>query len=233
MAFLKSHSANETLNRLRDLPIANMEIKDRGVTEYVDLWYKMRKWTEERKPLSPDQCWLTSHFSVFTTGRRINEADLLKNPKAVPLVHSDRGGQITYHGPGQLMFYLLLDLQQRRIGVKTLIWAVEETVIRFLASLNLTAHRRLNMPGVYIKDAKIASLGFRIKKGCCYHGMSFNHQPDLSFFDCLRTCGYEDLETTSLNRQGVDLSEQEVQIGMLVQLRRLLCYNMKSDDIPL
>ena len=230
---LGSSDTNEIRNRLETLPIAELRIRDRGVAEYIDLWRGMRQWTERREPLRADQCWLASHPSVFTTGRRFDEADLLKNPRTVPLVHSDRGGRITYHGPGQPLFYLLLDLQRRRIGVRTLIWAVEETVIRFLVGLRIRSHRRPGRPGVYIKDAKIASLGFRVRRGCCYHGMSFNHRPDLSFFDCLHTCGYEDLEVTSLERQGVDLSEREVQLGMLTQLGRLLCYNMISDDMPL
>jgi len=206
---------------------AQLRICDKGITEYVELWQQMCQWVQT--PSSKDECWLTSHHPVFTMGQQANGAHLLANPHSIPLVHSDRGGQITYHGPGQLMFYFLLDLTRRQLRVKDLVWAMEEAVICFLASLSIKAHRRAKMPGVYINQEKIASLGLRITRGRCYHGMSFNHQPDLSYFDCLQTCGYEDLKVTSLSHQGFELSEDRIQQEVLGEFCRLLCYNMVSD----
>ncbi len=216
--------------KIHRIQATDLRICDKGITEYVELWQQMRQWA--RTPSLGDigdQCWLTSHYPVFTMGQQANEGHLLANPHSIPLVHSDRGGQITYHGPGQLMFYFLLDLARRQLRVKDLVWVMEEAVIYFLAGLNIKAHRRQKMPGVYINQEKIASLGLRITKGRCYHGMSFNHQPDLGYFDCLQTCGYEDLRVTSLSHQGFEISEARIQQEILNGFCRLLCYNIVSD----
>jgi len=188
----------------------------------------MRRFTSGRTSSTADEFWCLQHPAVFTLGANADVRHILSRSD-IPIVQSDRGGQITYHGPGQLMFYFLLDLTRRQLRVKDLVWAMEEAVICFLASLSIKAHRRAKMPGVYINQEKIASLGLRITRGRCYHGMSFNHQPDLSYFDCLQTCGYEDLKVTSLTHQGFELSEDRIQQEVLGKFCRLLCYNMASD----
>lgn len=216
---------------LDNLPCATMHIRDKGRTNYIELWQRMKEWTEKRDALSEDECWLTHHPAIFTFGQRAKMEHLLANPTAIPVVHSDRGGQITYHGPGQLIFYLLLDLRRRRIGVKTLVWAVEESVIRLLAKMNIVGHRRRRMPGVYVNRAKIAAMGFRIHKGRCYHGMSFNHQTELSVFEWLNPCGYADLTVTSLVNEGIVTSAWQVQLGFLQELAQTLCYNIEPREV--
>ena len=218
---------DEPIERLKKLALVPIFIRDKGVRDYVGLWQEMKKWTRERAPLTEDECWLVSHPPVLTLGQAGKRKHLLENPISVPVVQSDRGGQITYHGPGQLLFYLLLDVQRRRLGVKDLIWAAEEVIIRLLARLHLLGYRRARMPGVFVSGAKIAALGFRIHKGCCYHGVSFNHEPELGAFDWINPCGYEDLAVTSLVNEGVNISAARVQHLFLNEMEKTLCYNIK------
>ena len=212
--------------------LSPLYVRDKRTTDYVELWQQMKTWTRGRTQRSEDECWVTSHLPVFTLGQAGDKGDLLANPRAIPVVHSDRGGQITYHGPGQIIFYLLLDLHRRQLTVRNLVWATEEIVIKLLAEMNVLGHRRQHMPGVYVRQAKIAAIGFRIHKGCSYHGISLNHELDLDVFKYLNPCGYKDLKVTSIANEGIQVSGERLQSQFLEQLATTLDYNithMKED----
>ncbi|WP_456270074.1 lipoyl(octanoyl) transferase LipB [Kushneria sp. AK178] len=174
-----------------------------GVCDYTTIWEAMRRFTDERDATTQDQIWLVEHFPVFTQGRAGRPEHLL-NPGNIPLVHSDRGGQVTYHGPGQLVMYPLIDVKRRRIGVRAMVDALENAVIRSLGEHGISARSRADAPGVYVADAKIASLGLRIRRGSSFHGIAFNIDMDLSPFDHINPCGHAGLRMTQLR----DLSSQ-------------------------
>ena len=173
-----------------------------GLAEYQSTWRAMQDFTAARGPGTQDELWLLEHPPVYTLGLAGKPEHLLRQSE-IPLVKIDRGGQITYHGPGQIIAYLLLDLKQRGIGVKELVRRMEQAVIDLLADYSVTAERRDKAPGVYVGGAKIAALGLRIKNGCCYHGLSLNVDMDLSPFAAINPCGYEGLAVTQTCDQGV------------------------------
>lgn len=177
-----------------DYPI---EVYRLGIWDYTTIWEAMRRFTDERNAHTPDQIWLVEHTPVFTQGRAGKPEHLLK-PSDIPLVQSDRGGQVTYHGPGQLIMYPLIDVKRRRIGVRAMVDALENAVINVLAEHDIQAQSRPDAPGVYIDDAKIASLGLRIRRGCSFHGIAFNVDMDLTPFDYINPCGYAGLAMTQL-----------------------------------
>lgn len=153
--------------------------------------------TEARNPQTLDQLWCLEHLPVFTVGRRTKSTDL-PTDNSIPIVKTDRGGQITWHGPGQLVMYFMIDLRRRRLGVRELVRTIEGSVISLLDTWGISAQRREGAPGVYVDGKKIAALGLRVRKGACYHGLSLNVHPDLSAFSSIHPCGYTDLEVTSL-----------------------------------
>ncbi len=179
------------------------------MVEYEPTWRAMQRFTAERTADTLDEIWLVQHPPVYTQGQAGKPEHLL-NPTDIPVVKIDRGGQITYHGPGQIVAYLLLDLHRWKINVRELVRLMEQAVIDLLAEYGVTAHGREDAPGVYVGNAKIASLGLKIKKGCSYHGLAFNVDMDLSPFDNINPCGYEGLRVT-----------QCVELGMTVQLEEL------------
>ncbi len=164
---------------------------------YESVWQQMQDYTAGRTPKSADQLWLLEHYPIYTLGKR-DQRYLLPTASKIPWITSDRGGEITYHGPGQLVAYLLLDLRRRQMGIKDLVHQLEQTLIDFLATQHLQAHRRAGMPGIYVNDAKIASLGLRVRRGCSYHGASLNVNMDLSPFTDIAPCGYPDLQVTQM-----------------------------------
>ncbi len=168
-----------------------------GTRDYTTVWEAMRRFTDERDSMTPDQIWLVEHFPVFTQGRAGKPEHLL-NPGNIPLVHSDRGGQVTYHGPGQLIMYPLIDVKRRGLGVRAMVEALENAVIRTLREHGISACSRADAPGVYVGEAKIASLGLRIRRGSSFHGIAFNIDMDLSPFDHINPCGYAGLRMTQL-----------------------------------
>ncbi|MFC0338831.1 lipoyl(octanoyl) transferase [Kushneria avicenniae] len=180
--------------RLEDEPIGVYRL---GTCDYTTVWEAMRRFTDERDASTPDQIWLVEHFPVFTQGRAGKPEHLL-NPGDIPLVHSDRGGQVTYHGPGQLVMYPLIDVKRRRVGVRAMVDALENAVIRVLENHGIEACSRADAPGVYVGNAKIASLGLRIRRGSSFHGIAFNIDMDLSPFDHINPCGYAGLRMTQL-----------------------------------
>lgn len=173
-----------------------------GLAEYLPTWRAMQDFTATRGPETPDEMWLLEHPPVYTLGLAGKPEHLLRATD-IPVVKIDRGGQITYHGPGQIVVYLLLDLKRRNIGVKELVRRMEQAVIDLLAGYGTKAERRDKAPGVYVGSAKIAALGLRIKNGCCYHGLCLNVDMDLSPYAAINPCGYEGLAVTQCRDAGV------------------------------
>jgi len=176
---------------------------------YEETWRAMQLFTEQRTSETVDQIWVLQHFPVYTLGLA-TKPEHLPEKTTIPVVQTDRGGQITYHGEGQLIFYILMDLSQQGFMVKTLVSTLEKSVILFLEQLGIFAERKSKAPGIYIRGKKIASLGLKIKKNCSYHGLSLNVDMDLSPFNVINPCGYADLEMTSLKKEGIKLNVKEV-----------------------
>lgn len=173
-----------------------------GARPYRPIWQTMRQYTDQRQREDRDQLWLVEHFPVFTQGQAGKPEHILL-PGDIPVVQSDRGGQVTYHGPGQLVAYLMFDLKRCGIGVRAMVTALEQSVIEALAQHGITAFARPDAPGVYVyRDdgslAKIASLGLRVRRGCSYHGIAFNIDMNLSPFDRINPCGYAGMAMTQL-----------------------------------
>nr|WP_286206741.1 lipoyl(octanoyl) transferase LipB [Thauera linaloolentis] len=182
----------------------------------------MRVFTAERADDTADEVWLLQHPPVYTLGQAGKAEHLLRNPAGIPLVHIDRGGQITYHGPGQLVAYLLIDLPRRRLKVRELVHLMEQAIIDTLVGYGLAAERKDGAPGVYVAGDKIAALGLRVRNGCSYHGLAINVDADLAPFGWINPCGYEGLKTIRMKDFGVDDSVEGVGERLLVHLQRLL-----------
>jgi lipoyl(octanoyl) transferase len=179
------------------------------MANYESTWRAMQAFTVQRNADTPDEIWLLEHPPVYTQGLAGKPEHLLRGDTGIPVVKIDRGGQITYHGPGQLVAYLLLDLKRRGLSVRPLVRKMEAAVINLLGSYGISASYRADAPGVYVTvnhtEAKIAALGLRVKNGCCYHGLALNIDMDLTPFDAINPCGYAGLKVTQLR----DLSVRE------------------------
>ncbi|MDG0023560.1 lipoyl(octanoyl) transferase LipB [Trinickia sp. Y13] len=202
-------------------------VRWRGRVPYDAAFDEMRAFTEARTVDTPDEIWLVEHPPVFTLGQAGNPAHLLAADPAIPLVKVDRGGQITYHGPGQVLAYLLLDLRRRKLMVRELVTRIEQGVIDTLAAYNLVGVRRPGAPGIYVapgpaarghEGAKIAALGLKIRNGCSYHGVSLNVEMDLRPFLAINPCGYAGLETVDMATLGVAAGWQQVAETLAAQL---------------
>jgi lipoyl(octanoyl) transferase len=182
-------------------------VRRMGVTDYDRTWREMQTFTATRDAITGDEIWLTEHAPVYTLGLAGKPKHLLRADTVIPLVKSDRGGQITYHGPGQLVAYLLLDVKRRGLGVRTLVQKMENAVIDLLAEYRIAARHRADAPGVYVtvdgSEAKIAALGLRIKNGCSYHGLALNIDMDLAPFNAINPCGYAGMAVTQLRALGI------------------------------
>ena len=188
---------------------ANIRVERLGLTDYRQTWDAMRRFTDTRDGDTPDELWLTEHPPVFTQGLNGKPEHLLA-PGDIPVIQIDRGGQVTYHGPGQLVLYCLLDLPRLGIGVKGLVGGIERAVIELLADYSISGETLPGAPGVYVGGAKIAALGLRVRKGCCYHGLSLNVDMDLEPFARINPCGYRGLAVTGLADLGVTADLVEV-----------------------
>jgi lipoyl(octanoyl) transferase len=173
-----------------------------GRADYVSTWQAMKAFTLARHQDTPDELWLVEHPPVYTVGLA-GRAQHLPRRSDIPLVPVDRGGQITYHGPGQIIVYLLLDLRRLKLAVRPLVRCMEQAVIQLLARRGVEAHARDDAPGVYVEGAKIAALGLRIRNGCCYHGLAFNVDMDLTPFEAIDPCGYPGLRVTQARDWGL------------------------------
>lgn len=174
-----------------------------GLADYESTWHRMRDFTMARTADTPDELWQVEHSPIYTLGVAAKPEHLPRTDNHIPVIKTDRGGQITYHGPGQVVIYTLLDLRRRNLGVRTLVRRLEQAVIELLKAYRIEAKGREDAPGVYVAGAKIAALGLRVRNGCCYHGLSLNVDMDLAPFGAINPCGYPGLEITQLRDLGV------------------------------
>jgi lipoyl(octanoyl) transferase len=198
-------------------------IRHLGLALYEPTWRAMQKFTDERQDATRDEVWFVEHPPVFTLGLNASREHVLA-PGDIPVVQIDRGGQVTYHGPGQLMIYPLLNLRRRKLGVRDLVVALENAVIDYAAELGISASGSRQAPGVYVEGAKLASVGLRIRRGACYHGMALNVALDLQPFERINVCGYTDLRVTRLADLGVSAGVDSVAQDLLPHLLRRLGY---------
>lgn len=174
-----------------------MNIMNLGIKPYYDVWQKMKGFTQNRNEHTTDEVWLLEHPPVYTQGQA-GKSEHILNAKTIPIIQSDRGGQVTYHGPGQLVAYVLMDIRRRNLGIKTLVSMLERILIDVLTHYHLTAKTQCGAPGVYIDGKKIASIGLRVKNGCTYHGIALNVNMDLDPFLGINPCGFARMEMTQI-----------------------------------
>lgn len=196
-----------------------MIVRRPGRVPYEPTWRAMQDFTAQRDASTPDELWLVEHPPVYTLGQA-GKAEHLLHVTDIPLVKIDRGGQITYHGPGQVVGYLLLDLHRRGLKVREMVNLLEQALIDCIADYGLDARRKDGAPGVYIDGAKVAALGLRVKNGCSYHGLSLNVDMDLTPFTWINPCGYSGLQTIQLKDFGVTEGPEEVATRLLGHLQR-------------
>ncbi len=206
-------------------------IKNLGLVDYQDAYIAMQSFTKERLPITPDELWVLQHPPVFTLGLAGNPANLHRPINQIPLLQVDRGGEITYHGPGQIIIYLLLDLKRKKLFVKELVRAIEQSVIDTLTKYGVLAERKPGAPGIYIakqnqtsayEGAKIAALGLKITKQCSYHGLALNVAMDMRPFDAIHPCGYEGLQTIDMKTLGISENIDLVATCLVDHLKRQL-----------
>ncbi|WP_310607903.1 lipoyl(octanoyl) transferase LipB [Buttiauxella brennerae] len=197
-----------------------IKIRQLGLQPYEPISQAMHDFTNTRDETTADEIWLVEHQRVFTQGQA-GKAEHVLVPGDIPVIQSDRGGQVTYHGPGQQVMYVLLNLKRRKLGVRELVTILEQTVVNTLAELGINAYPRADAPGVYVDGRKICSLGLRIRKGCSFHGLALNVDMDLSPFLRINPCGYAGLKMTQVSalRAGTSLNDiQPILINSFVQL---------------
>ena len=175
-----------------------MKIKEKGLQDYNSTWQEMVSFTEKRNNHTEDELWTLEHRSVFTQGLSGKPEHLLKDTE-IEVIKSDRGGQITYHGPGQLIVYCLIDIKRLGIGVKQMVSIIEKSIIDLLSDYSISSHKIPGAPGVYVDGSKIAALGLKVKRGKTYHGLSLNVDMNLSPFSLINPCGYKDLKITQMS----------------------------------
>ena len=205
---------------MQDLVTNVLIVKQLGFSDYQTTLTAMQAFTANRTALTPDELWLTEHQSVYTLGLNRKNSRLPSND--IPLVLVDRGGKITYHGIGQVVIYLLLDLKRRNLTVRQLVNKIESSIIESLAQHGVTAIARADAPGVYVDGKKIASLGLRLKNNCCYHGLSLNVDMDLAPFSAIDPCGYVGLETTQTRDLDIAQTPQQMGEALLKRLQEKL-----------
>ena len=201
-----------------------LTIRMLGRQAYKPVWQAMKTFTETRNETTIDELWFVEHDPVFTQGQA-GKAEHVLNPGTIPVVQVDRGGQVTYHGPGQLVVYLLLDVKRSQKGPRAIVSGIEQAIINVLQAYGIEACARPEAPGVYIQGAKIAALGLRFRKQRSYHGLSFNLDMDLEPFSRINPCGYEGLEVTQLADYVKHLDKQDVTGKLLLSLMETLGYS--------
>ncbi len=184
-------------------------IRHLGTQDYEPIWRNMQQFTVDRTPKTEDELWLVEHPPIYTLGLNGKREHLL-NTGNIPVIHCDRGGQVTYHGPGQVVIYTLLDLTRLKLNIRQLVSLLEQAMIDVLASYSIESKARADAPGVYVGAKKIGSIGIRIKKNCSYHGLSLNNNMDLRPFDHINPCGYADLKVTQLADLGIIIPTDEL-----------------------
>lgn len=213
-----------------------MIIRSLGPVDYQQTWEKMRAFTDARTPETEDELWVCEHAPVFTQGVAGKPEHLLFNPSNIPVIKTDRGGQITYHGPGQVMVYVLFNLKRAGYGVREMVMRIENAVIALLAAHGVAAYGKRDAPGVYVRlsgplslgesevasEAKVAALGLKVRNGHTYHGLAFNVDMDLTPFSAINPCGYEGLRVTHIHELGVELAQDAVGAALAEELVRQL-----------
>ncbi|TXY07597.1 lipoyl(octanoyl) transferase LipB [Vibrio mimicus] len=194
-----------------------------GRRDYTPVWQAMHQFTDQRDSRTRDEVWLVEHNPVFTQGQA-GKAEHLLNTGDIPVVQSDRGGQVTYHGPGQLVAYFLIDLRRKHLGVRELVTHIENLVINTLKHYQIDSAARPDAPGVYVQDKKICSLGLRIRKGCSFHGLALNIQMDLTPFLRINPCGYAGMEMVQLSDLYGPIGIEQVEQALIQELVTLLDY---------
>lgn len=222
-------NANHAMDNVKTRQV--LEINDLGIVDYSKTWQAMMDYTEQRNAESSDQLWCLQHHAVYTTGRSRASKHLLEHDKKTPVVLSDRGGDITWHGVGQLIIYFLLDLRRRSLGVRDLVDIIENSIIELLSSWDIHAHKKKRAPGVYVGQQKIASLGLRVRHGCCYHGLSLNINPDLKPFTMINPCGYAGLEVCSMQSL-LDFERMPTFDRVNKLLLAMLCQRLDHQALP-
>ncbi len=201
-----------------------LRIRHLGLQPYQQVWQKMQDFTEQRDDHTVDEIWLVEHPPVFTQGRAGKSEHLLQST-GIPVVQSDRGGQITYHAPGQLIAYLLINIRRKHFNIRTLVSIIEEGIISLLGDYNVSAAAKSDAPGVYVNNKKIASLGLKISKGNSFHGLALNVDMDLSPFLQINPCGYAGLQMTQCKDEGIALSVNELAPLLIEKLNAQLMYS--------
>ena len=216
------------------MSLTSLVVRELGLCEYETTMVSMQTFTNRREKNTQDEIWLLQHPPVFTRGVSCRQLPNRLLPSTMKVVDSDRGGQITYHGPGQLVVYLLLDLRRRQLGVRSFVSLLETVIIDVLGQHGLEAGRRPEAPGVYVGGAKIAALGLRVRSGYCYHGISLNIDLDLTPFSWIDPCGYAGLAVTSVVEQGVTTSIESIQLSVLRELQSGLDFTtmIESKEVP-
>lgn len=196
-------------------------IRNLGLQSYEPVSQKMHDFTDTRDDTTPDEIWLVEHYPVFTQGQA-GKAEHVLAPGDIPVIQSDRGGQVTYHGPGQQVMYVLINLKRRKIGVRELVTLLENTVINTLATQGIKAQARADAPGVYVQGKKICSLGLRIRKGCSFHGLALNIDMDLAPFMRINPCGYAGMEMTQVSQLTENTGVDKIRPILVQQFLALL-----------
>lgn len=217
----RSHSA-ETAAVDRALLVRRL-----GRRAYEPVWRAMQQMTDQRGEHAADELWVVEHPPVFTLGQA-GSRDHVLAPGDIPVIHVDRGGQVTYHGPGQVVVYPLIDLRRRGLGIRSLVELLEESIIRVLDGYGIEAARKPGAPGVYVQGAKIAALGLRVRRGCTFHGLAFNVAMDLEPFQRINPCGYQGLEVTQVSALGGPSDPEAVADDVVRAIAKLLGAPLRS-----
>lgn len=211
--------------------MTNLLIRRIPQVDYTPCWNAMKTLTDQRDANTTDELWLLEHPPVFTLGQAGKPEHVLAAGD-IPVVHCDRGGQVTYHAPGQLVGYLLFDTKRLNLGTRAFVSAIENTITQLLGELGLTAHNDPKRPGVYVNDRKIASLGLRIRRGCSYHGLALNHSMDLTPWQRINPCGYSGQAVTSLAAEGIDIERDELEARLVKQFCHQFGYRACPTEPP-
>jgi len=220
---MKLADAPQVERRHSELPALGSRpvIERLGLADYAPTYAAMRRFTDARGTATPDELWVLEHPPVYTVGIA-GRAEHFPRASAIPIERVDRGGQITYHGPGQAIVYALVDLARRGLTVRAMVALIEQAVIDTLAAYGVSAARRSGAPGVYVEGAKIAALGLRVRRGCCYHGVTLNVNMDLAPFSAIDPCGYPGLEVTQASAFGIAASTEEIGHALAERVAELI-----------
>ncbi len=201
-------------------------IKHLGLVDYAKTWQDMQDFTNLRTDSTPDELWVVEHSPVFTLGLAGKEEHILFKDHNIPIIRCDRGGQVTYHGPGQIVIYTLIDLKRSNLSIRDLVTRLENGIIAYLAKFNIIANGDRCAPGVYVSGTKIASMGLKVRRGCTYHGISFNYAMDIMPFRYINPCGYAGLQITQLS---TELAKKDISIPTQISAAQALAESLNTE----